>query len=101
MSKDTLRKIWNFGVFLFLILWAIDWMAMELGWTAEGFTPISDTTMAVVVGAWILGWDWRQMKRRQRKGEQFWLFQALLVLILIALAATVLFIFVPSLAPWA
>ena len=95
------RAAWSVFFVFILILAVIAILAREMDWPIKKYAAIPEAVLFALIIGMIVLWDWRQMKRRQRKGEQFWLFQALLVLILIALAATVLFIFVPSLAPWA
>ena len=98
-SKKS-RSAWSVFFVFILILSVIAILARELDWPIKKYAAIPEAILFALIIGMIVLWDWRQMKRREAEGERFWLFQAILVLILIALAVTVTWIILSGGAPW-
>ena len=98
LSKS--RVVWNISLVLILIIEVIAMLAWAMDWPIKKYAMIPNAILGALIVGFICHWDWRQMKRREAEGERFWLFQAILVLILIALAVTVTWIILSGGAPW-
>ncbi len=94
------RAAWSVFFVFILILAVIAILAREMDWPIKKYAAIPEAVLFALIIGMIVLWDWRQMKRREAEGERFWLFQAILVLILIALAVTVTWIILSGGAPW-
>lgn len=96
----TSRAAWNIFLVSILILEVIAMLAWAMDWSIKKYALVPNVILGALIFGMILHWDWRNMKRREAEGERFWLFQAILVLILIALAVTVGWIILSGGAPW-
>ena len=94
------RAAWNIFLVFILILEVIAMLAWAMDWPIKKYALVPNVILGALIIGFIVGWDWRQMKRREAQGERFWLFQFILVLILIALAVTVGWIILSGGAPW-
>ena len=99
-QPGTSRAAWNIFLVFILILEVIAMLAWAMDWPIKKYALVPNVILGALIIGLIVGWDWRQMKRREAQGERFWLFQFILVLILIALAVTVGWIILSGGAPW-
>ncbi len=94
------RAAWNIFLVFILILEVIAMLAWAMDWPIKKYALVPNAILGALIIGLIVRWDWRQMKRREAQGERFWLFQFILVLILMALGVTVGWIILSGGAPW-